>query len=617
MASLRRRTYTVIDPQTGRKVKRKTKKWYGKYVDENGATRRVPLSANKAAAQQMLNRLVDQVERKKSGLYHPAEEHGKRTLAEHLNDYAAEKRARGIPDAQVRQTATRIRSVLNGCRFAIPKDIQAAAVLEFIGRLQKDRTRPVLPDQEWFTPAELASLLGVGRPAVTQTLRRHGLRQAAQGKGRARRFPRAVAVQLVERHCRGLGSQTVSYYWREMCSFCRWMCSPRQKRLLENPLADVAGPDSRSDPRHDRRAFALEELYQLLDAARASTWTWRGLTGMDRYFLYLTACATGFRRKELSALTPASFDFTGAPPTASLPGRKTKNRRHATQPLPEDVAQALGEYLEGRDRNTPLWPKLKDVVEALRHDLADAGIPYVTEGPEGPLYADLHSLRHSYVLLLDQAGVSVKQAMNLARHSDPKLTMARYGKPQLGDLGSAVNRLPSLTSRPGGEVQATGTDGAVGPKLAPELARTAATDSRPVMPADSADVLPLPAATPCSATALSVIDPDRDGPTANDPEAIKKGTPGDRRRAVPLWGRVGAKGKEDCRSGSQGAAGLGGTRLRGRATPLGCGCFPPFRLRALGPQIGSSRRDRARACPVRGRNAPAVRTCAKMRKSSR
>ena len=51
--------------------------------------------------------------------------------------------------------------------------------------------------------------------------------------------------------------------------------------------------------------------------------------------------------------------------------------------------------------------------------------------------------------------------MQLARHSDPKLTQARYGRIQIHDLGEAVNRLPSLVSSPEPErveLQATGTD---------------------------------------------------------------------------------------------------------------------------------------------------------------
>ena len=41
--------------------------------------------------------------------------------------------------------------------------------------------------------------------------------------------------------------------------------------------------------------------------------------------------------------------------------------------------------------------------------------------------------------------------MRLARHSDPKLTMAVYGRTQLHDLAAAVSRLPSLTPPEQGE----------------------------------------------------------------------------------------------------------------------------------------------------------------------
>jgi hypothetical protein len=51
--------------------------------------------------------------------------------------------------------------------------------------------------------------------------------------------------------------------------------------------------------------------------------------------------------------------------------------------------------------------------------------------------------------------------MQLARHSDPKLTMAVYGRAQLHDLGAAVGRLPGLLcDGPKRQaLQATGTDG--------------------------------------------------------------------------------------------------------------------------------------------------------------
>src|SRR5262249_22514512 len=73
-------------------------------------------------------------------------------------------------------------------------------------------------------------------------------------------------------------------------------------------------------------------------------------------------------------------------------------------------------------------------------------------------------LRHSFIGMLDRSGATLKEAMQLARHSDPKLTMAVYGRAQLHDLGTAVARLPSLsaTQSTSGALRLTGTDTAPG-----------------------------------------------------------------------------------------------------------------------------------------------------------
>ena len=123
-------------------------------------------------------------------------------------------------------------------------------------------------------------------------------------------------------------------------------------------------------------------------------------------------------------------------------------------------------YLTDRPTGQPVWPGnwADNAADMLRIDLDTAGVTYVVEGPAGPLYADFHSLRHSFISLLDKSGASLKVAMQLARHSDPKLTMARYGRAQLHDLGQAVDRLPSLSSSLETEaLRATGTEGAYTP----------------------------------------------------------------------------------------------------------------------------------------------------------
>jgi len=100
----------------------------------------------------------------------------------------------------------------------------------------------------------------------------------------------------------------------------------------------------------------------------------------------------------------------------------------------------------------------------MRIDLDGCGIPYIVQGADGPLFADFHCLRHSFVAMLDRSGATLKEAMQLARHSDPRLTMAIYGRARMHDLAGAVDRLPSLGSPPEMNTEnktlaSTGTDG--------------------------------------------------------------------------------------------------------------------------------------------------------------
>src|SRR5262249_4510881 len=175
---------------------------------------------------------------------------------------------------------------------------------------------------------------------------------------------------------------------------------------------------------------------------------------------------TGFRADELASLLPTSFDLDAEPPTVVCRAGYTKNGKTATQPLPAEIAEALRGYMADRPAEEPVWPRSwhERGADMPRDDLEAAGIPYVVEGPDGPLHADFHALRHSYVALLDKAGLTLKQAMQLARHSDPKLTMAVYGRAALHDLGAAVDRLPGLVTKGADNLRTTlrptGTEGA-------------------------------------------------------------------------------------------------------------------------------------------------------------
>jgi hypothetical protein len=132
------------------------------------------------------------------------------------------------------------------------------------------------------------------------------------------------------------------------------------------------------------------------------------------------------------------------------------------------VAELLRDYLKGRPAGERIWggawARNQKGAEMLRRDLEAAGIPYAVEGPDGPLYADFHALRHTYLTLLSRGGVDLRTSQELAGHSTPELT-ANYSHVRLHDVAGAVEKMPDFlpegNPQPSPEaLRATGTEGA-------------------------------------------------------------------------------------------------------------------------------------------------------------
>jgi hypothetical protein len=376
-----------------RKVQEKSAKWYGRAP---GAARPVPLCENKAAAQMMLNELVRKAGLATVGISDPYEQHRQRPLLERLADFKAALLAKGITPRQAGAVASLARRVLAGCGFVFMGDRSASRTQEHLATLREScRVLPPLdPDKKSFTRGELAAALGVRPYAVRGLVRRHGL--SATGNGKARRFPPQTAEALREHLCRGASVQTVNGYLQAIKQFCRWLV--RDRRMGESPLAHLQRGNVKADRRHDRRELEADELRRLLAAARDSERWFCGLSGRDRYHLYATACGTGFRASALASLTPESFDLSAELPAVTLAARQNKSRKLKVQSLPPDLADLLRDYLRDRPTGQPVWGGTwasdHRGAEMLRGDLETAGIPYVVEGPDGPLFADFHALRH-------------------------------------------------------------------------------------------------------------------------------------------------------------------------------------------------------------------------------
>ena len=415
MAEIFRPTYTATDPKTGKKVRKKSPRWWIRYYLPTGERRKVKGYRDRKATEALAADLERKAIRTDAGLTDPTEGHARRPLAEHAEDFRRHLTAKGNTPAYIDKVLSRLTAVLDHCRFVRIADLQPSAVQEC-----------------------LAALRGEGK-----------------------------------------GIKTANDYLDAVKGFTRWLW--RDRRTLTDPLACMSRlSNGETDIRHARRDFDPEELRRLLDAARTSSASLRRLTGTQRYFLYLTACATGFRASELASMTPESFDLDAEPPTATAEAGCTKNKQTARQPLPRDMAEALRPFLTGKPAGDFLWPGKWNTRAFLmiQRDLEAARKVWLGEAKDGPQraertasdflayrdaagrYGDFHSLRHSYITMVGKTGVSPKEHQDLARHSTYALT-GRYTHSHLYDLAAAVNGLPSIITggREAQALAATGTDG--------------------------------------------------------------------------------------------------------------------------------------------------------------
>lgn len=245
------------------------------------------------------------------------------------------------------------------------------------------------------------------------------------------------------------GHQSANHYLAAARAFCAWLVG--RGVMVANPLAGFELFNVEVDRRHVRRVLTPEQFDHLIATVTDTPAHKKrlGLEGPDRAVLYLLAAWTGLRAGELASLTPASFTLGEARPRVELEARRSKRRRLDLQPLPGWLAELFAEWLAGRPAGERLFPKLKsshnNAVNAIRADLADAGIPYADA--RGRVY-DFHSLRCQFATNLARLGVPLTQAQRLMRHSTPDLTSNVYTHLDIEELGALLDREGPPDPRP-------------------------------------------------------------------------------------------------------------------------------------------------------------------------
>lgn len=265
------------------------------------------------------------------------------------------------------------------------------------------------------------------------------IRDAADSLGWGR--VRDIRAEAAHRHLadrrttRGTGARALNARRTALRGFTRWLIA--HGRLAVDPLAALPAFKEAGDRRRVRRTLSPEDLARLVEHTERAPTLGR-LAGTDRAMLYRVLAGTGLRRSEASSLTADSFHLDDPDgPHVVVEAAYSKRRRRDEQPLPHDLAAVLAPWLAGRrGESGALWPLPdKAYAKVLRPDLERAGIAATDE--EGRVF-DFHSFRHGYCSALARAGVPVKAMMDLARHSDPRLTLATYAKLELADRRGAL-----------------------------------------------------------------------------------------------------------------------------------------------------------------------------------
>ncbi len=364
-------------------------------------------------------------------------------------------------------------------------------------RLAVERARPLTEHFDDYA-AHLDSLQRGARHVEGTTGYLRKMAEALGWKTLAQIDAHALTTYLSERaEQRGTGARTFNAAVTAWRGFCRWCL--RAHRLGANPLAGIGTRNVEADRRHVRRDISIEELARIIEVAERSPVVTaqkfvrdaKGerrtipirLTCPDRAWAYRIAAGTGFRVGEICSLTPESFDLDGEVPTIVVEAARSKHRRRDVQQIRADLAALLRPWLARKPLGRPVCPMPQGrAATLLLADMAAARAIWLNEAKTAAeraarersdflrhrdasgRVADFHGLRVHFVSRVVEAGATVKEAMELARHSDPRLTMKTYARVGMHSLGRVLNRMPTTHAGPSQETQilaATGTDAVV------------------------------------------------------------------------------------------------------------------------------------------------------------
>jgi len=219
-------------------------------------------------------------------------------------------------------------------------------------------------------------------------------------------------------------------------SFCRWCV--RRSFLPEDPLKDFGRYNT--DRTKVTRAFADDEVQKLYAVAP------------EHYKLLMeTSICSAYREDELRALAVDDLDVDVA--TIKLHSLDTKSGYGSNQPIPRDLAERLKTFA---DSGVPLRLYTRNAKHR-KGQVPDRPLLFVSfhnsrefdrllqaakiEKRTALGVACFTGLRVTYDSAVFTTGASTKEAQELMRHHDPRLTLLTYARAEQERLRSIVEQI--------------------------------------------------------------------------------------------------------------------------------------------------------------------------------
>lgn len=229
------------------------------------------------------------------------------------------------------------------------------------------------------------------------------------------------------KHTGAMAAKTLREYQSMLSAFLNWLVAA--DRIETNPLAKVRLPETRGMSVRPSRAFSLEELSRIFDAAE---------TDEQRLAFQLLAY-TGQRCKEIRELVWGDVHL-GDPPHVLIREHTTKDKKQRAIPLhpqliPLLAARCAANPVKSSEHVIADFPRWREFVRVLK----TAGIP---KKDERGRVAHMHCLRKTFQTLAATNGVHPRASQEFLGHTDANLTNTVYTDLPAHAYQGEVEKLP-------------------------------------------------------------------------------------------------------------------------------------------------------------------------------